>query len=98
MGICFTVVMNIGVWRPGFTLILPQPGLELSGGWGFNPFLVPSTPQVFFDPHWFSQKYIIATPSGFTTNSRRKRDVTRDKLSRDFRYLNVNIGCSLMSK
>ena len=27
-------------------------------GVGFNPPLVPLNPQVFIDPHWFSQKYI----------------------------------------
>ena len=30
--------------------------LDLLGGWGFNPLLVPVNPQVFIDPHWFSQK------------------------------------------
>ena len=31
-------------------------------------------------------------------HSRRKLDVTWIQLSRDFQYLNVNIGCRLMSK
>ena len=38
--------------------------LDLSGVGGLTPLWCLSTPQVFIDPHWFSQKY-IADPLRF---------------------------------